>query len=167
MKTPNTIILKRADQNDIPIISQLADKVWHQHYPSIITMEQISYMLNMMYSSKSLTEQMEVKHHQFYLIHNGNSHIGFISVDKLNEQGSFMLHKFYLDQDLAGKGSGTLAFNELLKVIQPTEIKLTVNRKNFRSINFYFKNGFKIDHVEDFDIGNGFVMEDFVMLWKK
>ena len=46
------------------------------------------------------------------------------------------------------------------------KLRLTVNRQNFKSINFYFKNGFKIDHVEDFDIGNGYVMNDFVMLWE-
>jgi ribosomal protein S18 acetylase RimI-like enzyme len=40
---------------------------------------------------------------------------------------------------------------------------LTVNRQNFKAINFYFKNGFVIDEVADFEIGNGFVMNDFVM----
>jgi RimJ/RimL family protein N-acetyltransferase len=44
--------------------------------------------------------------------------------------------------------------------------RLTVNRKNFKSINFYFKLGFKIESVEDFDIGNNYFMNDFVMKWE-
>jgi diamine N-acetyltransferase len=47
-----------------------------------------------------------------------------------------------------------------------SELRLTVNRKNFKAINFYFKNGFIIESVKDFDIGNGYLMEDFVMLRK-
>jgi ribosomal protein S18 acetylase RimI-like enzyme len=42
-------------------------------------------------------------------------------------------------------------------------ITLTVNRQNYKAINFYFKNGFTIDHIANFDIGKGYVMEDFVM----
>ena len=39
--------------------------------------------------------------------------------------------------------------------------------QNYKSINFYFKNGFVIERVADFDIGNNFVMNDFVMIWKR
>ena len=60
-----------------------------------------------------------------------------------------------------------MAFIELLKLLKPEELRLTVNRQNFKSINFYFKNGFKIEQVADFDIGNGYVMNDFVMVWRK
>jgi hypothetical protein len=41
-----------------------------------------------------------------------------------------------------------------------------VNRQNYKAINFYFKLGFKIQTVADFDIGNGYVMNDFVMVFE-
>jgi hypothetical protein len=44
------------------------------------------------------------------------------------------------------------------------KLKLTVNRKNFKAINFYFKNGYIIESVEDFDIGESYLMNDFVMV---
>jgi hypothetical protein len=47
------------------------------------------------------------------------------------------------------------------------EVRLAVNRKNYKSINFYFKIGFIIDHCMDVAIGNGFYMNDFEMIWKK
>jgi RimJ/RimL family protein N-acetyltransferase len=164
----NGLQLLRAKKEDIPEISRLADIVWYQHYPGIISMEQIRYMLDIMYSDKSLDEQMTIKGHDFYFIRQNNINIGFIAVSKIeNITGGYFIQKFYLDQTLAGKGSGTEAHNELVKLLQPSLMRLTVNRQNYKSINFYFKNGFKIESVADFDIGNGYVMNDFVMVWPR
>lgn len=164
----HSVQLSVATTQDIPAIAKLAEIIWNQHYTSIIGTDQINYMLEMMYSYQSLTEQMTVKDHVFYLIHENDKCIGFISVSPMeNATNSYFLHKFYLLQELAGRGAGTEAFIQLLKLLHPEEICLTVNRQNFKSINFYFKNGFKIEQVADFDIGNGYVMNDFVMVWKR
>ena len=53
---------KKATKADVTLIAQLADSIWRKHYISIITMEQIEYMLNMMYSAESLTKQMNEGH---------------------------------------------------------------------------------------------------------
>lgn len=164
----HSVQLSVAKTEDIPAIAKLAHTIWHQHYTSIIGTDQINYMLEMMYSYESLTEQMTQKGHVFYLIHEDERCIGFIAVSKMeNATHSYFIHKYYLLQELAGKGTGTAAFIELLKLLKPEELRLTVNRQNFKSINFYFKNGFKIEQVADFDIGNGYVMNDFVMVWRK
>lgn len=154
-----------AVEQDITVISELAKTIWHQHYPAIITHEQIDYMLNKMYSSSSLKEQMQAKQHLFFLVYSQLQPVGFISVHK-EKDNDWFLNKFYIDQTLAAKGIGGNAFEELKKIISPEKIRLTVNRQNFKSINFYFKHGFKIERVADFDIGNGYVMNDFVMVWK-
>ena len=41
-----------------------------------------------------------------------------------------------------------------------------VNRMNYKAVNFYFKSGFTIEKVADFDIGDGYFMNDFVMIWE-
>jgi len=41
-------------------------------------------------------------------------------------------------------------------------LQLQVNRNNI-AVNFYKKHGFKIIAEEDFDIGNGYFMNDYVM----
>jgi RimJ/RimL family protein N-acetyltransferase len=164
----NTLHLVKAKSEDIPEIARLAHIVWHQHYPGIISIDQVNYMLDMMYSDKSLNEQMNIKGHNFYFIRRSDKNIGFIGVSKMDKIDSgYFIHKFYLDQTLSGKGSGTEAHNELVKLLKPSILTLTVNRQNYKSINFYFKNGFKIESVADFDIGNGYVMNDFVMVWTR
>lgn len=155
-----------ATASEIPIITRLAQIIWHQHYPSIISSEQINYMLNLMYNQESLLEQMSVKGHIFHLVLQNNNVIGFVSLCRIKDSDWF-INKYYIDQTYAGQGVGSISFKQLVNLYNPTTIKLTVNRQNFKSINFYFKNGFVIESVEDFDIGNGFIMNDFVMVWKK
>jgi RimJ/RimL family protein N-acetyltransferase len=164
----NTVQLLKASVEDISTIAGLAHTVWHQHYPAIINIDQINYMLELMYSNASLSEQMTKKNHDFYFIQQDGKTIGFISVSKLeNTEHGHFIHKFYLDQTLAGKGAGTSAHSALINLLGANELKLTVNRQNYKSINFYFKNGFKIENVADLDIGNGYVMNDFVMTWQQ
>jgi diamine N-acetyltransferase len=158
--------LIKATEQEVKQIGELASLIWWQHYPAIISEEQIRYMLNKMYSPESLIHQMQEKRHQFYFIKSGETLQGFLSVNE-EAPGDWFINKFYIDQTKAAKGIGTQVFQELVQLINPRQIRLTVNRQNFKSINFYFKNGFIIEKVADFDIGNGFVMEDFVMLWKR
>jgi ribosomal protein S18 acetylase RimI-like enzyme len=155
---------KKADLDDINIISFLAEKIWKKHYTDIITEEQIRYMLEKMYSEENLLQQMK-EGQDFTMVYFEDIPAGFISIstkDKMN----FFIHKFYIDLNCQGTGIGT----QMLGYIFQTSLKnahsveLTVNRKNYKSINFYFKNGFKIKEVADFDIGNGFFMNDFIMI---
>lgn len=164
--THNAITLRRAKSDDISIIQNLAHSIWQMHYIPIIGAKQAHYMLDMMYSSAALFKQFE-QQHVFYLIeHEVNQVVGFISVEQLHE-GHFKIHKFYILMSSANCGIGSTVFKRLCKLFNAREITLTVNRQNYKSINFYFKNGFHITAVADFDIGNGFVMNDFIMQWKK
>ena len=157
--------LIRASAKDVDTINRLAILIWNQYYIDIISQNQINYMLDLMYSPKNLSEKIINKNEDFYLIQKQNNYIGFLSVQNKKEN-SWFLNKFYINQDFASNGFGSKILHELKEMLSIEKLRLTVNRQNFKSINFYFKNGFKIDHVEDFDIGNGFVMNDFVMLWE-
>ncbi len=158
-----------ATQDNFPVIAELAGIIWHKHYVPIIGKEQVDYMLGKMYSQESLAEQQTVKHHSFFMIQNVAAMIpiGFISISKENES-DFWIHKFYVLDIYQGKGVGVQVFEAIkLVMLNMNSIRLTVNRQNFKSINFYFKLGFIIEQVADFDIGNGYLMNDFVMIWRK
>ena len=157
--------LKEARVDELEIVTQLAKQIWNKHYVPIIGQQQVDYMVSRMYSPESLRKQLVEKHHRFFLItFNGKDILGFISTHE--EKGDeWFLNKFYILQERAAKGLGTQAFKKLIELIQPRKLTLTVNRQNYKSINFYFKNNFKIDCVADFDIGDGYVMNDFVMTW--
>ena len=65
----STINLVKANTSDVELIEKLAHRIWHEYYPSIISMEQIDYMLDKMYSKESLLEQMTQKNDVFYAFH--------------------------------------------------------------------------------------------------
>lgn len=152
--------------DDIPQLSALARLIWWDHYPPIIGEEQVRYMLELNYSKESLEQQMADGQFFWWVVSNAQP-VGFIEISG-ESNGLFFIHKFYMDPDFQGQGLGAAAFNLLLaKYPEAREIRLTVNRQNFKSINFYFKIGFVIEKCLDIPIGAGFVMNDFQMLYRR
>jgi diamine N-acetyltransferase len=150
---------------DLPTIIQLAQKIWQDWYPAIIGQTQVDYMLQRMYSTQSLEAQMSEKGHQFHILMADNQPVGYCSISADNCK-DFFIHKFYIDTRQHRKGLGKYLMAYIVDNYQPQTLRLTVNRKNFIPINFYFREGFVIEKVEDFDIGDGYFMNDFVMLRK-
>ena len=154
-----------AGPSESKIISQLADRIWRKYYPAIITLEQIDYMLVKMYSEESIQQQMK-EGQKFTILYEDENPIGYCAVST-KDNANYFLHKLYVDVEQHSKGVGRILFDHILtSATNLKSMELTVNRKNFKAINFYFKMGFKIDRVADFDIGNGYFMNDFVMVRK-
>lgn len=160
-------MLRIAERHELPRIAEIAEPVWHEHYTPIIGKIQVEYMLQNMYSTDALIKQNS-EGQIFYFIIENEMEVGFIAISNKSE-GQWFLHKFYIGVDYQNLQIGSKVINELVSLIQAgdtsenIEIRLTVNRSNFKSINFYFKHGFTIEAVADFDIGAGFFMNDFIM----
>lgn len=158
-----TMSVRRAYPHDIPLLRDLTSKVWPQTYQSILSSEQIEYMLDKMYSEQSLLEQME-QGHEFVIIYDGVEPIGFASIS-MTEPLVYKLHKLYVLPNGQGKGTGRFAIDELIKAIKRkggTTLRLNVNRHN-KAKDFYEKIGFAVIREEDINIGGGYFMNDYVM----
>lgn len=163
---PSQLLIKKATEKDITVIHNLAEEIWKAYYPAIISITQVDYMLDLMYSENALRKQLE-DGHIFYLAFEQEIPVGYFSYTE-KEKGKYFLNKFYIKTNLHRSGTGSQMFNFLLQLL-PTghDLRLTVNRMNYKAINFYFKNGFIIEDAKDFNIGNGFFMNDFVMVRKE
>ncbi len=161
-----SLIFKNATKADIPVISQLADHIWKKHYITIITIEQIEYMLKKIYSAESIGKQME-DGQQYTLVYENLKPVGYTALSTVDDKNYF-LHKFYVEVSEHRKGIGSQLFEHLLKTNKTVEtIELVVNRENYKAINFYFKKGFVIKQIINQDIGEGYFMNDFIMIRKK
>lgn len=159
------IVFKIAEAKDCPIIRQLAERIWDVTYKDIIPYEQLTYMMEWMYSFEGIKKQMD-EGHAFFVVYKGEKPIGYVSVST-NGEGKYFIHKIYIDIAEQDQGIGAKMFGYILKKYKNVEsIELTVNRKNFKAIDFYFKNGFAIERVVDINIWNGYFMNDFVMTKK-
>ena len=156
------ITIKPATESNIPLIIQLAHKIWNEHYITIISKEQIDYMLNAWYSTENMEREMrgDAKHFIAYV---NNEPVAYAGIQLKNNCN--LLNKFYVDVSKHRGGIGTALFNHLLQQMDPTKvIRLQVNRANYKAINFYFKSGFTIEKVVDLHVGETYYMNDFVMV---
>jgi ribosomal protein S18 acetylase RimI-like enzyme len=160
-------------ENDIPAVGDLARQIWDAHYIAIITQAQIDYMLARGYSPESLLRQIK-EGQRFLLSTQDNAAVGFMSIGGVAAvenpllrgayEDAHFLHKFYIRPNLQGRGIGKTMLHTFLQ--QSPEIKrlrLQVARKNVNAWNFYLKQGFVIEREADFDIGDGYQMQDYVM----
>ncbi|MCZ2459249.1 MAG: GNAT family N-acetyltransferase [Chitinophagales bacterium] len=155
--------IREATVNDIALIRELTSRVWPQTYAAILSDKQIDYMLDMMYSEPSLKKQME-EGAQFIIAYYDQEPVGFASYQQTGPE-VFKLHKIYVLLSQQGKGVGKFIINYItdkIKAQNAKALQLQVNRFN-KAKDFYEKLGFVILYEADFDIGNGFFMNDYVM----
>lgn len=166
MQFYNTTYAKAAIQ-DITIIRQLAIEIWNEHYPGIISQKQIDYMLELMYAESALKKQIETGH-EFHVMYTNEIPIGYIAFHQ-EEEFNWFIDKFYIKKQYRGFKLGENFFNYTENIIlkkRAHTLRLYVNRENYKSVNFYFKCGFIIESVIDKPIGEGYYMNDFIMVKK-
>ena len=154
-----------ATEAEIPVIAEIAAKTWPKAYASILSPEQMRFMLDTIYSAKELQHAMHNKSQRFLLLKDTGEYQGFASIGPRKEEpGVFKLHKIYILPHNQGKGYGKMLIEEVkrqLLVQGINTLDLNVNRNN-PAKDFYQKLGFKIIRKEDIPIGQ-YWMNDYVM----
>lgn len=155
-----------ANTADIDAIQKVAHQTWPETFGDILSKEQIDYMLEMMYSTTSLITQMGEEGHRFVLARKSGVDIGYASFElnykKLNKT---KIHKIYVLPDTQGTGVGRSLISYIeqeAKNNADKKLLLHVNRDN-KAVKFYEHIGFTVEGTQDLPIGNGFLMEDFIM----
>lgn len=160
------IKLKDATLYDIEEIQKVAREAWLDHYPSIISLSQIDYMLVKMYGHSQIASEIESGSAFWILAFQGSELLAFASWGThINNPKIARLNKLYALPKCKGQGIGKQLLNEVeirSKLAGFTEIELNVNRKN-PTIAFYEKMGFSILTEDLIDIGGGFEMCDYLM----
>ncbi len=159
----HALSIREATMGDIPAIRHIAHHTWPVAYGQLLSQEQLTYMLDLMYSEQSLTDQIN-KGHRFYLAElDGNPH-GFASVSD-EGQHRFKLNKLYVLPDTQKTGAGKALLQQTItyaKQHNGLQLFLQVKKDN-PSKGFYEKQGFEVIDEVDLDIGNGYFMNDFIM----
>ena len=149
---------------EIPVIRDLAHRIWHSCYPGMIPVEQIEYMLGWMYSAEKIREEMAGGVLWQLVMHDGLP-AGYFSLT-FHSASLAELNKLYLLPELQGRGFGQemLAHATALAAARGcTELRLRVNKRNERALRSYTRAGFRIVEELVADIGGGFVMDDYVL----
>lgn len=160
-------VVRIADTSDIPAISILAHAVWPHTYGSILSEDQISYMLDLFYSHDSLSQQFSEGNIFLIAMMNAET-VGFASYSPTSTNNIYKIHKLYVHPLLHGKGFGRVLLDKIREDVLKkagNRLQLNVNRYN-RAVSFYERYGFEKVAEEDIPIGKGYFMNDYVMEMK-
>ena len=94
-------ILPVTNEELILNVATMAEEIWHEYFPALISEEQIDYMLEKFLSFDSIFEQIQNGYEYFLLIHD-YTFAGFAGVHE--ENGSLFLSKLYIHKDFRGNG---------------------------------------------------------------
>lgn len=155
----------KAGINDVSNIHHLAGQVWEPTYKDILSQEQLVYMFNQMYSHEAITSQITHQGHKYIIAKDENGYCGFTSYQLDYKPATVKIHKIYVLPGMQGRGVGKLMLdaveNDACKN-RNNVLTLNVNRFN-KAIHFYTRTGFANIGSEDIHIGNGYLMEDYIM----
>ena len=157
------LLIQPLQLNQIDSLVDLAEIIWHKHYDSIIGSDQVNYMLAKFQNEKAILQQ-QADGYQYYAAIENSILVGYFSI-KEEENNSLFISKFYLSDQVRGKGYGRdmLQFIESLAInSEKRSLDLTVNKFN-SAFDIYLKLGFEKVGNAQFDIGGGYIMDDFVL----
>jgi ribosomal protein S18 acetylase RimI-like enzyme len=155
-----------AVERDLPAVAELAGIIWRKHYPGIIAVEQIEYMLARGYALDALRRFITEEGAGLDLAYVDARLAGFAAYYRLDRPDELKLDKLYVHQDFHGRGVGRslIAAVEAAAIAQHrATLILSVNKHNVQAIRAYERNGFLVREAVVVDIGGGFVMDDYVM----
>lgn len=150
---------------DVERIAQLADEIWHEYFPLILSERQIDYMLEQFQSEKAIAKAVFDDGYRYYLLTLNEQPIGYCGVCPEREHNRLFLSKLYIKREHRGKGFARKLMDQVVlyaKELDLEQIRLTVNKQNQLAINAYQALGFIPGGEQQTPIGHGFVMDDYV-----
>ncbi len=164
-KVCELIELSSVSESDHGAVAEMAASIWPIAYGDILSSEQLDYMITWMYSPEAMLRDV-AGGVEYVWMQRGGHRLGFLAFGPVRSGEECPLHKFYVLSGVQGQGVGSAAMQALFTRLNDhgaTEVWLRVNRENARAIRFYEKNGFLVRSEDCKDIGNGYVMDDYIM----
>ena len=152
-------------EHQMSIVQDLAYRIWPSTYGEILSKNQLEYMLDWLYDTHALQEKVTTGHLYYVVKENGLAK-GYLALEpNYPDAGYLRIHNLYVLPDRQGSGLGRALVNQAIDVAFDLDINalhLNVNRFN-KARAFYEHLGFKVIGEEDIEIGQGYLMEDYIM----
>jgi ribosomal protein S18 acetylase RimI-like enzyme len=155
-----------SEESQLDEIRALAQVVWREHYPAIITWEQIEYMLDLMYSSEAMRRNWAEAGTTYDRALLGDELVGYCAYGRDLTAAEVKLYSLYVHADARRVEVGQRLVERVVDYARSSQARfvvLTVNKENAIAFAAYTRFGFTVREAVVTDIGGGFVMDDFVM----
>ncbi len=166
MNPPPTLRFVEVGSGHFLVIAHLAQRIWPISFADIISPTQCEYMLRQRYTPQALAEAL-ARGMRYELIEIDGKFVGFGAHGPSDNPVEWKLWQLYVLPEHQGLGIGRSYIENVSAAARHagrSALVLTVNKRNDRARVLYEKSGFHIRESAHFDIGNGFVMDDYVMV---
>ena len=154
-------------EQDQEKLATLAAEIWNEYWPAIIGQDQTDYMVENFQSLAAIKRDMaENAYEYWFVVDEGGKTVGYTGGHEEPTTSRYFISKIYLLAEERGKhyASKVIAFyGELCRERDLHSMYLTVNKHNELGIRAYLGKGFVTIESVETDIGNGFIMDDYVM----
>jgi GNAT superfamily N-acetyltransferase len=134
-------------------------EIWPEVFTPIIGAEQVRYMLATYQSPEKIQEEI-VAGANYFLLQMNEQIIGYTAYEETTER--IYLSKLYLTPAVRGKGVSNQLFDWYETLATGKTLYLNVNKGNQQAIAVYEHRGFARVGERTVDIGEGFVMDDYI-----
>jgi len=151
---------------DVGAVAVLAREIWHAHYPGIISVAQIEYMLAQRYDPAVIRAELARPDVWWFVLRLDGGIVAYMALQKEGD-AALKIDKLYVHPAAQRRSCGgrLIAQAETLARREGcNELELAVNRNNTNAIAAYRKHGFTVREAVVKDIGGGFVMDDYLMV---
>lgn len=143
-------------------LAELAKEIWEEYFTPLIGAGQVAYMLERFQSEEAIGRMIREEGYEYVWL-SGKGYAGWKAEP---EDRCLFLSKLYVAAAMRGTGLGKRLLaraEDRARALGLRKIRLTVNRGNAGSIAFYEHVGFEKTGTMAKDIGDGYVMDDFLM----
>jgi len=169
---PADVTLTPVRKPDFALIRELAGTIWRQHYTGIVSSAQIDFMVTGRFSDEALWDHIQAGDRWLMLLRVAGAPVGYCGYEmagldgEVTDMAAMKLGQLYLLRSHRGLGLGRFMLEHVEGQAHERGrrmIWLQVNRRNTGAVEFYRAAGFAVVREAVFEIGGGFVMDDFVM----
>jgi ribosomal protein S18 acetylase RimI-like enzyme len=162
---PSPSALAPLQRSDFETVAALARRIWLAHYISIISKEQIEFMLAGRFTPDNLARYVDSNERWFDVLRMDGAIVGYCS-HALQGVNEVKLEQLYLLPELHGLGLGKRMMVHVeahVRELGRDTLVLQVNKGNTKAASVYLRAGFEVREEVCIDIGAGYVMDDFIM----
>lgn len=156
-----------ATADDQAALARMANDIWHEYWPALIGEAQTDYMVDRFQSLEAIQTDMAENGYEYWFVEDADGNaLGYTGGHVEADTNRFFISKIYLAASARGKHlcSQTVRFyDELCRERGLAAMYLTVNKHNELGVRAYTGNGFRVIESVVTDIGDGFVMDDYIM----
>lgn len=151
---------------DIKAMAKLAESIWLEHWLPKLPAGQTEHMIKKFQSEEAMKHQIAHENYAYFYIKDGEKTVGYTALALRDDH--LFLSKLYMIKEFRNQGFGRKAFEKIKTYARANgkdKVVLTVKKTNAPTIAAYKNWGFSITDAIVTDIGDGFVMDDYVMTY--